>query len=221
MRRGPLRGGPVHGGWSVVYAWQLGPWSVPSPTLPPADMHDPLPAYATGKYCDACETTLNNKFPANRCVRCLPNYGMDSSKKCNVLLGTATTGLVACRTSSMNAGCAGEGRRASKLPGLGVEEKQAGSLVLCMLLWRPAQHPLRQQVASRGRPPPLPGCWAGEAVCLPRRAAMHLPTCSRPAPPPRPQSATLTAPAAAAPLRGQCSCPRPLSGWMLAIQRLR
>lgn len=59
-----------------------------------------------GKYCDACETTLNNKFPANRCVRCLPNYGMDSSKKCNVLLGTATTGLAACRASSMNAGCA-------------------------------------------------------------------------------------------------------------------
>lgn len=220
MRRGLLRGGAVQWRLGCSLCMAVGTWSLSSPTLPPADMHDPLPAHATGKYCDACETTLNNKFPANRCVRCLPNYGMDSSKKCNVLLGTATTGLAACRASSMNAGCAGEGRRASKLPGLGVKEKQAGSLVLCMLLWRPTQHSLRQQAASRGRPPPLPGCWAGEALCLPHGAAAHPPNCARPAFPPRPQSATLTAPAAAAP-RGQCSCPRPLSGWMLAIQRLR
>ncbi|KAI7840839.1 hypothetical protein COHA_005485 [Chlorella ohadii] len=60
-----------------------------------------------GKYCAACESKAAAKpFAANRCVRCLPNYGLDATNKCTLLLGTTGTGLDACRRTSMNAGCA-------------------------------------------------------------------------------------------------------------------
>lgn len=89
--------------WLIGYAAAL---LVTAASVPPPH----TPCAAAGKYCNVCESTAATKpFPANRCVRCLPNYGLDAAKKCNVVLGTSGAGLTACRSSSMNAGCAGGG----------------------------------------------------------------------------------------------------------------
>ena len=84
----------------------------PARRLPIANAKPGFPcphAPGAGKYCAACESKAAAKpFAANRCVRCLPNYGLDATNKCTLLLGTTGTGLDACRRTSMNAGCAGE-----------------------------------------------------------------------------------------------------------------
>jgi hypothetical protein len=60
-----------------------------------------------GKYCNFCESTAGAKpFGANRCVRCLPGFGLDANNKCTLRLTTTGTGLDSCRRTSMNAGCA-------------------------------------------------------------------------------------------------------------------